>query len=87
MLVELLFIGRVVINTGVNKGRVDMTDKEIKKIEDRIVHIKKKLALHDEVSRKSMSLYARGFSSGKVFRLIAEKYFLETLLEKPKGGD
>ena len=54
---------------------------------DRLIHLEKKMALHDEVSRKSMSLYARGFSAGKILRLVAEQYFLETLLEKPKGGD
>lgn len=59
-----------------------MTDKEIKKIADRIIYIEKKLALHDDIYKKSMSLYARGFSSGKIFRFIAERYFLETLLEK-----
>ena len=64
-----------------------MTDKENKKIEDRIAHIETKLALHEDVSRESMSIYARGFSSGKILRLVAERYFLETLLEEPKGGD
>ena len=64
-----------------------MTDKEIKKIEDRIVYVDRKLSLHAAVGQDTMSLYARGFSSGKIFRLIAEKYFLETLLEEPKGGD
>ena len=64
-----------------------MTSEESKKIEDRIDHVEKKLDLHATIDSKTISLYARGFSSGKIFRLIAEKYFLETLLEKPKGGD
>lgn len=51
-------------------------------IEDRIAHVVKKIGCHKDVGKGTMSLYAKGFSAGKVYRLLAEKYFLEELLKE-----
>lgn len=51
-------------------------------IRQRLVHLEERKALHGLVGKSSLSLYARGFSSGLLHRLIAEHYFLKLLLEE-----
>ena len=52
------------------------------KITKRLEHIKKRIILLGEGHSSGLTIYARGFSTGKLHRLIAERYFLETLLEE-----
>lgn len=60
---------------------VDDRASEIKTtIKERLEHIKERV----KWSKPSpgFGLYARGFSCGRLHRLIAERYFLELLMEK-----
>jgi hypothetical protein len=57
------------------------TDLE-ERIKLRLEHIEKRIKLFDDVSLKQLSTHGRGFAAGQIHRLIAERYFLETLLEE-----
>ena len=52
------------------------------KITKRLEHVKERIILLSESHGSGLTIYARGFSVGKLHRLIAERYFLETLLEE-----
>lgn len=57
------------------------TNEELKEmISDRLEHVKKRKAWIGD-SLGSLSVYGRAFGAGQMHRLIAERYFLSTLLE------
>lgn len=49
-------------------------------INDRLEHIRKRMILVGD-DPGSLSAHGRGYAAGQVYRLIAERYFLETLLK------
>lgn len=50
-------------------------------IEKRLKHIEQRIRLFSDDNLKQLSPHGRGFVAGQIHRLIAERYFLETLLE------
>lgn len=49
---------------------------------ERLKHIKQRIEWSKPLP--GLGVYARGFSCGKLHRLIAERYFLELLVEELK---
>lgn len=64
-----------------------MTTKIEKMITDRLKHIEERISLVGDPLPPITTMYSRGYSIGKLHRLIAERYFIETLLEELEGGD
>ena len=52
------------------------------KITKRLRHIEGRINLLGKAHDTRLSVYARGFSTGKLHRLIGERYFLELLMEE-----
>jgi hypothetical protein len=52
---------------------------------ERLEHIKQRMEWSKPIP--GLSVYARGFSCGNLHRLIAERYFLESLIEAAKEVD
>jgi len=56
-------------------------------IEDRIANIRFKVGVYEAISKQTHSEYAKGFESGRLHRLVNERYFLQdVLLDKIKGN-
>ena len=64
-----------------NKEKANM-DGVKNKITKRLKHIEGRINLLGKAHDNRLSVYARGFSTGKLHRLIGERYFLELLMEE-----